>query len=143
MLLSNILLPFVSIMFIFKIDTETSPGLAVCLGEGYHNFFSTQYRYCKYDNTLAKVSCQFWFSLLAIFSSNVFDFYWMYSCIKKIKDETESTKDMTSQEAYIKRKRYLLRLLTTYRPRANNYRGLYCFKTGSSKEDSVLIPYIS
>ena len=112
MLLSNILLPFVTVVFIFKIDTETSAGLAVCLGEGYHNFFSTQYRYCKYDNTLAKVSCQFWFSLLAIFSSNVFDFYWMYSCIKKIKDETESTKGMTSKEAYIKRKRYLMRLHT-------------------------------
>ena len=108
MLLSNILLPFVSFLFIFKIDPENSPGLAICLGEGYHNYFSTQYHFCYYDNTLAKVSCQFWFYLLAIFSSNILDFYWMYSCIKKLKDETEATKDMTSKEAYVRRKRYLM-----------------------------------
>ena len=40
--------------------------------------------------------------------SNIIDGYCVYSCAQEIKRSTEETKGMTSQTAYINRKRYFL-----------------------------------
>ena len=104
--LLSALIPFLTVVLISQhTNADSSPGLSICLGEGYRNFYSSQIKFCLYDNTFAMIACRFWLLLLVICMSNVFDIYWTYVCIKEINKQTEQTKDMLSQAAYIKRKR--------------------------------------
>ena len=101
----NIILPFLSFGFVFKTDVETSPGLSICLGKGYHNFFSTGIWLCNYDNPISKYGCQIWFVLQAIIMSNFIDLCCVYWMSKEINRQTEATKELIGKRAYAIRKR--------------------------------------
>ena len=101
----NILLPFLSFGLVYKTDIETSPGLSICLGKGYYNFFSTEILFCNYDNPISKYGCQIWSFLQIIIMSNVIDLCCVYWMSKEIKRQTEATKEMIGKKAYVIRKR--------------------------------------
>ena len=100
----NILLPLISSGIFF---TQNSPGLSICLGEGYKNFFLTQSKICNYNNPIGNYACKVFFTLQVILTSNVIDIYCTYFISKTINSKTEAAKSMIGKNAYISRKRYV------------------------------------
>ena len=86
---------------------QTSPGLSICLGEGYQNFFSTELKMCNYDNPIGNNACKLFFFIQAILMSNLIDIYCTYFISKTINSQTEAMKSIIGEKAYISRKRYV------------------------------------
>ena len=102
MVILNVFLPLFSYGAVF---TENSPGIYVCLGEGYNLFFTTEIKLCNYDDLFAKIACLFWLVVQTICMSNIVDIYCICCCVKEIKKSTEETKNMLTKQAYTNRKR--------------------------------------
>ena len=100
----NIMLPLISGGIFF---TQNSPGLSICLGEGYQNFFPAQLRMCNYNNPIGNNACKLFFFLQVILTSNLIDIYCTYFISKTINSQTEAAKSMIGENAYISRKRYV------------------------------------
>ena len=100
----NILLPLISVGISL---TQNSPGLSICLGEGYQNFFSAQLRMCNYSNPIGNYACKLFFVLQIIMMSNLIDIYCTYFISKTIDSKTEAAKSMIGENAYISRKKYV------------------------------------
>ena len=100
MAILNFLVPILSWVFVL---TDNSMALNECLGKGYLNFLSTENHYCKNDDIL----CWVWLSLLSIIMVNIIDSYCVYHCIQDIKQSTDKSKNLLSQQAYTNRKRYV------------------------------------
>ena len=100
----NILLPIISVGIS---STQKSPGLSICLGEGYQNFFSTELKMCNYDNPIGHNACKLFFFIQAILMSNLIDIYCTYFISKKINSQTEAMKSTIGEKAYIFRKKYV------------------------------------
>ena len=100
----NFLLPLISLTIA---STQFSPGLAICLGEGYRNFFSTELDVCNYNNSIGKYACKLFFLIQAILMSNLIDIYCTYFISKTINSQTEAMKSIIGEKAYISRKRYV------------------------------------
>ena len=101
----NFLIPFVTFVFLYKIDTESMPAMALCNGKAYLNFFSTKYKLCNHENIYAKYGCRIWSIFIHVFMSNIFDAILFYFCAREIKEQTEATKKMLSKSDYINRRR--------------------------------------
>ena len=99
----NFVLPTLSWILIFN---DTSPALNECLGKGYLNFFSTKSQLCSNENQLGEIFCWTWLSLLGILMSNVVDLFCIFFIFKDIKEATEESRRMLSNQAFINRKRY-------------------------------------
>ena len=89
------------------ISSGESPGLSICLGEGYQNFFSTELKMCNYDNPIGNNACKLFFFIQAILMSNLIDIYCTYFISKKINSQTEAMKSIIGEKAYISRKKYV------------------------------------
>ena len=100
----NILLPLISVGISL---TQNSPGLSICLGEGYQNFFSAQLRMCNYNNPIGNYACKLFFVLQMVLMSNLIDIYCTYFISKTINSKTEAAKSMIGENAYISRKKYV------------------------------------
>ena len=100
----NILLPLISGGIFFA---PNSPGLSICLGEGYKNFFPVSLKMCNYNNPIGNNACKLFFILQGILTSNLIDIYCTYSISKKINSQTEAAKMMIGRNAYISRKKYV------------------------------------
>ena len=101
----NFAVPFITFTLIFKTDVESSPGIAVCVGEAHRNFFSHKYLVCSYDDIYAKYACRFWSYSLLLFMANIFDIIFIILSTKAIKEQTESSRYMLSNKEYINRRR--------------------------------------
>ena len=116
----NFAVPFATFTLIFKTDVESSPGVAVCVGEAHRNFFSHKYLVCDYDDKYAKYACRFWSYSLLLLMANIFDIIFIILSAKAIKEQTESSKHMLSNKEYINRRRQvfylqiLIRILFNY-----------------------------
>ena len=86
---------------------QKSPGLSICLGEGYQNFFSTELNMCSYDNPIGNNACKLFFVIQVILMSNLIDIYCTYLISKAINSQTEAMKSMIGEKAYISRKKYV------------------------------------
>ena len=86
---------------------QKSPGLSICLGEGYQTFFSTELKMCSYDNPVGNNACNLFFVIQAILMSNLIDIYCTYFILKTINSQTEASKSIIGEKAYISRKRYV------------------------------------
>ena len=100
----NILLPLISVGIA---STQHSPGLSICLGEDYKNFFSSQLKMCNYNNPIGNNTCKLFFVLQAMLMSNLIDIYCAYFISKTINSQTEAAKSMIGENAYISRKKYV------------------------------------
>ena len=100
----NILLPLISGGIFF---TQNSPGLSICLGEGYKNFFSAHLEMCNYNNPIGNYACNLVFILQVILTSNLIDIYCTYFISKTINSQTEAVKSNIGRNAYISRKKYV------------------------------------
>ena len=101
----NFLLPLISLTIA---STQFSPfGLAICLGEGYRNFFSTELDVCNYNNSIGKYACKLFFLIQAILMSNFIDIYLIYFIAKAINRQNEAAKSIIGVNAYISRKKYV------------------------------------
>ena len=100
----NILLPLISVGISL---THNSPGLSICLGEGYQNFFSAQLRMCNYSNPIGNYACKLFFVLQIIMMSNLIDIYCTYFISKMINSQTEAAKSLIGENTYISRKKYV------------------------------------
>ena len=100
----NVLLPLISSGIFF---TQNSPGLSICLGEGYKNFFPAQLEICNYNNPIGNYACKLFFILQVVLSSNVIDIYCTYFISKTINSKTEAAKSIIGKNAYTSRKRYV------------------------------------
>ena len=100
----NILLPLISVGIA---STQHSPGLSICLGEDYKNFFSSQLKMCNYNNPIGNNACKLFFVLQLILMSNLIDIYCVYFISKKINSQTEVAKSIIGENAYISRKKYV------------------------------------
>ena len=100
----NILLPLISSGIFF---TQNSPGLPICLGEGYKNFFPAQLKICNYNNPIGNYACKFFFILQVILTSNLIDIYCTYFISKMISSQTEAAKSLIGENTYISRKKYV------------------------------------
>ena len=100
----NILLPIISVGIS---SVQKSPGLSICLGEGYQNFFSTELKMCNYDNPIGNNACKLFFVIQVILMSNLIDIYCTYLISKAINSQTEAMKSMIGEKAYISRKKYV------------------------------------
>ena len=107
----NILLPVISVGIgsVGTTSAQNPPGLSICLGEGYHNFFSGQSKilWCNYDNPIGKFACRLFIVLQVILMSNLIDIYCTYFILKTINSQTEAAKNMIGKNAYISRKKYV------------------------------------
>jgi hypothetical protein len=102
MFILNILLPTLAYSLIIALrPTE----LNICLGEGYLNFLPSQFTFCPYENWFSYIFCWTLMILVKTFMSNVIDAYCVYWCVKEIKESTEDSKIMLSNQAYSNRKR--------------------------------------
>ena len=101
--LINHLIPLLSFVSVFT--NENVPGLTLCLGQGYHTFFTTQVNLCSYDSIYLKGGCLILLFLHAIGSSNVLETYMIFCINKEIKTSTEKVKTLIGDQAYINRKR--------------------------------------
>ena len=100
----NILLPIISVGIS---STQKSPGLSICLGEGYQNFFSTELKMCSYDNPIGNNACKLFFVIQVILMSNLIDIYCTYFISKTINRQNEAMKSIVGEKAYISRKKYV------------------------------------
>ena len=100
----NILLPIISVGIS---SAQKSPGLSICLGEGYQNFFSTELKMCSYDNPIGNNACKLFFVIQVILMSNLIDIYCTYFISKTINRQTEAMKNIVGEKAYISRKKYV------------------------------------
>ena len=123
----NILLPVISVGIgsVGTTSEQNPPGLRICLGEGYQNFFSGQSKilWCNYDNPIGKFACRLFIVLQVILMSNLIDIYCTYFISKTINSQTEAAKNMIGKNAYISRKKYvdhtyifIFLLFALYRP---------------------------
>ena len=103
MVLINLLIPILSFASVFT--TENVLGLNLCLGQGYHTFFTTQINLCSYDSIYLKGACLILLFLHAIGSSNILDLYMIFCINKEMKRAAEKVKTMIGDQAYINRKR--------------------------------------
>ena len=107
----NILLPVISVGIgsVGTTSAQNPPGLSICLGEGYLNFFSGQSKilWCNYDNPIGKFACRLFIVLQVILMSNLIDIYCTYFILKTINSQTEAAKNMIGKNAYISRKKYV------------------------------------
>ena len=102
----NFLIPVITYGLIYKVNDETSPSLALCLGKAYKDYFTTEYLHCSvYENVFARYGCRIWSYILLLLMSNFLDVYFVFQCTKSIKDQTEESKSMISKKDYIIRKR--------------------------------------
>ena len=115
----NILLPVISVGIgsVGTTSEQNPPGLRICLGEGYQNFFSGQSKilWCNYDNPIGKFACRLFIVLQVILMSNLIDIYWTYFISKTINSQTEAAKNMIGKNAYISRKKYVKPHTLVYR----------------------------
>ena len=90
-------------------STQNPPGLSICLGEGYQNFFSDELKmlWCNYENPIGKYACKLYFVLQAVLMSNLIDSYCTYFISKTINSQTEAAKSMIGKNTYISRKKYV------------------------------------
>ena len=106
----NILLPVISVGIgsVGTTSAQNPPGLSICLGEGYQNFFSGQSKilWCNYDNPIGKFACRLFIVLQVILMSNLIDIYCTCFILKTINSQTEASKNMIGKNAYISRKKY-------------------------------------
>ena len=100
----NILLPLISAGIA---STQNSPGLSICLGEGYKNFFSARLKMCNYNNPIGNNACKLFFVLQLILMSNLIDIYCTYFISKSINSQTEVARSIIGENAYISRKKYV------------------------------------
>ena len=107
----NILLPVISVGIgsVGTTSEQNPPGLSICLGEGYQNFFSGQSKilWCNYDNPIGKFACRLFIVLQVILMSNLIDIYCTCFILKTINSQTEASKNMIGKNAYISRKKYV------------------------------------
>ena len=107
----NILLPVISVAIgsVGTTSEQNPPGLRICLGEGYQNFFFGQSKilWCNYDNPIGKFACRLFIVLQVILMSNLIDIYCTYFISKTINSQTEAMKSIIGEKAYISRKRYV------------------------------------
>ena len=101
--LINHLIPLLSIVSVFT--TENGPALNLCLGQGYHTFFTPQVNLCSYDSIYLKGGCLMLLFLHAIGSSNILETYMIFCINKEMKKSTERVKSMIGDQADINRKR--------------------------------------
>ena len=100
----NFLLPLISVIIA---STQFSPGLSICLGEGYRNFLSTELDMCNYSNSIGKYACKLFYLIQAILMSNFIDIYLTYFIWKAINRQNEAAKIIIGVNAYISRKKYV------------------------------------
>ena len=50
-----------------------------------------------------------WTAIMIILTSNIPDLYFIYSCFKEVESSDEKAKNLISNQAYLKRKRYILK----------------------------------
>jgi hypothetical protein len=62
----NLFLPIFSFLVVF---TDNPASRNICLGEGYHNFFSTKAQFCSYDDPYINGICWVWLVILMIGNS--------------------------------------------------------------------------
>ena len=86
---------------------ESSPGFALCTGHAYRNFITTKYLICDYENAYGKFFCRIWSYTLVSLFANIFDGIFFYLCTKEIKQQTESSKSMLTEQQYTMRRRYV------------------------------------
>ena len=107
----NILLPVISVGIgsVGTTSEQNPPGLSICLGEGYQNFFSGQSKilWCNYYNPIGKFACSLFIVLQVILMSNLIDIYCTYLISNAINSQTEAMKSMIGEKAYISRKKYV------------------------------------
>ena len=100
----NFLLPLISVIIA---STQFSPGLSICLGEGYRNFISTELDMCNYNSSIGKYACKLFYLTQAILMSNFIDIYLTYFIWKAINRQNEAAKLIIGVNAYISRKKYV------------------------------------
>ena len=101
----NFFLPVLSCVAVYRTDREISPALALCSGEAYRNFFSTNYLFCKYENVYAKWMCRIWVYSNVLLMGNICDALIFFCCAKAIKEQMVASKDLLSKKSYINRRR--------------------------------------
>ena len=100
----NFLLPLISVTIA---SSKFSPGLSICLGEGYRTFLSTELDVCNYKNSIGKYACKLFFLIQSILMSNFIDIYLIYFIWKAINRQNEAAKIIIGVNAYISRKKYV------------------------------------
>ena len=101
----NFFLPVLSCVAVYRTDREISPAFALCSGEAYRNFFSTNYLFCKYENVYAKWMCRIWVYSNVLLMGNICDAFIFFFCAKAIKEQMVASKDLLSKKSYINRRR--------------------------------------
>jgi hypothetical protein len=66
----NFFLPIFSFLAVFT-NTDKSFFLNTCQGKGYLSFFSTESKFCSYDNPYKFYLCWVWLSILSIGNSEL------------------------------------------------------------------------
>jgi hypothetical protein len=104
----NFFIPLFCIPFGFhNPHTQTSILQNVCLGEYYQIFFLENNReiWTSGSSVFEIVSLWSWTVIIFLCMSNILDFYFIYSCSKKVERSDENVKNMISNQAYLRRKR--------------------------------------
>ena len=100
----NISLPFLfsALMWSTQDGMGYDQSVFKCLGEEHRTFLHEKHTSGNFFETVLKWS---WTVIMIIFMSNIPDFYFIYSCFKKVESSDEKAKNMMTNEAYLKRKR--------------------------------------
>ena len=104
----NFFIPLFCIPFGFhNPHTQTFILQNVCLGEYYQIFFLENNReiWTSGSSVFEIVSLWSWTVIIFLCMSNILDFYFIYSCSKKVERSDENVKNMISNQAYLRRKR--------------------------------------
>ena len=101
----NFFIPVLSCVAIYKTDRDSSPAFALCSGEAYRNFFTTNYLFCNYENFYAKWMCRIWVYSNVLLMGNICDAIIFFCCAKAIKEQMEASKNLLSKKSYTNRRR--------------------------------------
>ena len=104
----NFFIPLILIPIASNNPHTTSIGLDVCLGEHYQSTLveSNEQIWLSGSSLLEVAWSWSWTLLIFLCMSNIPDFYFIYSCFKEVKRSDENVKNMMSDQAYLRRKRY-------------------------------------
>ena len=99
----NISLPlFFSALMSIQGSMGYNKAIFKCLGEEHMIFLHEKHTSGNFFETVLAWT---WTGIMIILTSNIPDFYFIYSCFKEIESSNDKAKSMISNQAYLNRKR--------------------------------------
>ena len=103
-LLAHFAIPLLITIFLFN-GSVTTRSLNGCMGQFELNYFEASTQICTEGFGITWILCEIAQLIYLTLSTNIVEATMLYRCFQKIKEQTESSKDMLTKHSYIRRRK--------------------------------------